>query len=184
MAGASSQVREAIAAARAAVSEDATPSLDELQAASARVQAALGALARERDASVARGPERRRELWRLLLELHQLEREFAERRYVRRVDALERVQEAVRGLGEIGSAAGILERSAHELGEGSDFDRVVVSSIRDGALHVESSWSHAGKAVPQLEPLRLDYPLVEAELVTRPGSELVSLEQADRKSVV
>jgi LuxR family transcriptional regulator, regulator of acetate metabolism len=178
MAGASSQVREAIEVARTAVSEDAPPSLDELQAASARVQAALGALAEGLDASVAGGPERRRELWRLLLELHQLEREFAERRYVRRVDALERVQEAVRGLGEIGSAGGILERSAHELGECSDFDRVVVSSIREGALHVESTWANSGRPVPQLEPLRLDYPLVEAELVGRPGSELVSLEQA------
>src|SRR6185437_6860007 len=100
---------------------------------------------------------------------------------VRRVDALERVQEGVRGLGEIGSAAGILDRSADGLGESSDFDRVVVSSIRDGALHVESTWCRddRGRAEAELaalrsSPVRLDYPLVEAELAGRQGLEVVN----------
>src|SRR5690242_14786744 len=101
------------------------------QQASEAMEAAR-ALAEELDSQAARGPSAQRDLWRLLGDLHQLERELTERRYVRRVDALERVQEGVRGLGEIGSAAGILDRSADGLGESSDFDRVVVSSIRDG----------------------------------------------------
>src|SRR3954447_5531204 len=122
-------VSEAIEAAREAVAEGGSPTLDELQAAGSRVQAALGSLAGELDTSAARGPARRRDLWRLLVELQQLEREFAERRWVRRVDAFERVQEGVRRLGDIGSAAGILDRAADGLGESSDFDRVVVSSI-------------------------------------------------------
>jgi DNA-binding CsgD family transcriptional regulator len=180
---ASLQVSEAIDAARAAVSAsgpNGSPSLDELQAASGRVQSALGALAEQLDARAARGPAGTQDLWRLLVELHQLERELIERRYVRRVDALERVQEGVRGLGEVGSAAGILDRSAHSLGESSDFDRVVVSSIRDGALQVESAWCRDGDAEDLLvalraSPMPLDYPLVEAELAGTQGSAIVSL---------
>ena len=175
MAAASRHVSEAIAAAHAAVS------LDEVQAAGGRVQSALGGLAEELDARAARGPARRRDLWRLLLELHQLERELVERRYVRRVDALERVQEGVRGLGEIGSPAGILDRSADGLGESSDFDRVVVSSVRAGALHVQSTWCRGDPARAEAElrvlrahPVGLDYPLVEAELAGRQGVAIVS----------
>jgi DNA-binding CsgD family transcriptional regulator len=182
MAAASRHVSEAITAAHAAVS------LDELQAASGRVQSALGGLAEELDARASRGPARRRDLWRLLVELHQLERELVERRYVRRVDALERVQEGVRGLGEIGSPASILDRSADGLGESSDFDRVVVSSIRDGALHVESTWCRGDRARAESElgvlrahPVRLDYPLVEAELAGRQGVAVVSAKERSDK---
>jgi DNA-binding CsgD family transcriptional regulator len=182
MADASQQVSEATRAASAAVS------LDELQAASGRVQSALGALGEELDALAARGPAQRRELWRLLVELHQLERELTERRYVRRVDALERVQEGVRGLGEIGSAAGILDRSADGLGESSDFDRVIVSSIRDGSLHVESAWcrddrvrAEADLAALRSSPVRLDYPLVEEELAGRQGVEVVAAKERSDK---
>jgi DNA-binding CsgD family transcriptional regulator len=184
----STQVSEAIEAARAAASDseqDESPSLDELQSASGRVGSALGALAEQLEARAARGPAGQADLWRLLVELHQLERELIERRYVRRVDALERVQEAVRGLGEIGSAAGILERSADALGEASDFDQVVVSSLRDGVLHVESAWvrddrgaAEAALTALRTAPMRLDYPLVEAELASRQGSADVSLPAA------
>jgi len=166
----------------------AAVSLDELQAASGRVQTALGALAEALDTRAARGPAAQRDLWRLLTELHQLERELTERRYVRRVDALERVQEGVRGLGEVGSAAGILDRSADGLGESSDFDRVVVSSIREGSLHVESGWvrddrdrAQAELATLRSSPVRLDYPLVEAELAGRQGVEVVSARERSDK---
>src|SRR5205807_10120110 len=74
-----SQVSEAIEAARAAVSgsgQGESPSLDELQAASGRVQSALGALAEQLDSRAARGPAATRDLWRLLVELHQVEREL------------------------------------------------------------------------------------------------------------
>jgi DNA-binding CsgD family transcriptional regulator len=185
---ASPQVSEAIEAARAVVSgngQDEYPSLDELQSANGTVQSALGALAEQLDATAAGGRAGTRDLWRLLVELHQLERELIERRYVRRVDALERVQDGVRGLGEVGSPAGILDRSADGLGENSDFDRVVVSSIRDGVLHVESAWcrderggAEALLGALRAEPMRLDYPLVEAELAGKQGSAVVSLPAA------
>jgi LuxR family transcriptional regulator, regulator of acetate metabolism len=186
-----SQVSEAIEAARAAVSgsgQGESPSLDELQAASGRVQSALGALAEQLDSRAARGPAATRDLWRLLVELHQVERELVERRCVRRMDALERVQEGVRGLGEVGTAAGILDRSADGLGESSDFDRVLVSSIRDGSLHVESIWCRDDRAGAEAElaalrahPVRLDYPLVEAELAGRQGVEVVSAKERSDK---
>jgi DNA-binding CsgD family transcriptional regulator len=171
MADTSGQVSEAIEAARAAVE------VDELQAAGARVQSALGVLAEELDARAgSSGP-----LWRLLVELFQLERELVERRLLRRMDALERVQEAVRGLGEIGSAAGILDRSADGLGEASDFDRVVVSNVREGSLFAVSMWirDDRERAVAELaslreSPMKLDYPLVEAELAGRQGVEVVA----------
>jgi DNA-binding CsgD family transcriptional regulator len=170
---------EAIQAARAAMDSEA---LDELLGASGRVQSALGALAGELDARVAAGPPEQRELWRLLTELHQIERELIERRYVRRVDALERVEEGVRRLGEIGSAAGILERAADELGASSDFDRVVVSRIGDGALEAQSVWSadDAEALLGRLRahPMPLVYPLVEAELVQRRVAAIVSVEEA------
>ena len=54
---------------------------------------------------------------RALIELLALDREMIELEYVRRSDALERVRDAVRRLGEIGSPQGILERAAEELGE-------------------------------------------------------------------
>ena len=60
---------------------------------------------------------------RVLVELLQLEREIVELEYVRRTDALERVHEAVRRLGEVGSARGILDRAAEELGASSEFER-------------------------------------------------------------
>ena len=61
---------------------------------------------------------------RVLVELLALEREIVEVEYVRRADALERVGDAVRRLGEIGSPQGILDRAAEELGTSSQFDRV------------------------------------------------------------
>jgi DNA-binding CsgD family transcriptional regulator len=183
------QVSTAIEAARRAVSEsgrEGPPDLGELQSTSGLVQSALGALAEQLDDGAARGSRRVQELWRLLVELHQLERELIERRWVRRLDALDRVQEGVRGLGEIGSAAGILDRSADALGDSSDFDRVVVSSIRDGALHVESVWcrddrdaADAALTALRAAPMRLDYPLVEAELAARQGVAEVALPEAE-----
>ncbi|HEX6460155.1 MAG TPA: LuxR C-terminal-related transcriptional regulator [Thermoleophilaceae bacterium] len=158
------QVSEAISAARAAVGTD------ELQAAGARVQSALGVVAEELDARAGSQGS----LWRLLVELHQLERELVERQLLRRLDALERVQEAVRGLGEIGSATGILDRAAEGLGDASEFDRVVVSSLGDGAFAAMSAWVREGDS-PNLPPVRLAYPLVEEELARRQGVELVSV---------
>ena len=83
---------------------------------------------------------------RALVDLLALERELLELEYVRRADALERVSEAVRRLGEQGTTEGLLTRAAAELVAGSAFDRVLVSEVVDGkytgraerALHAEA----------------------------------------------
>ena len=53
---------------------------------------------------------------RVLVELLALEREIAELEYVRRADALERVDEAVRRLGEHRTTEGILARGGPRAG--------------------------------------------------------------------
>ena len=117
---------------------------------------------------------------RVLVELLALEREIVEADYVRRSDALERVADAVRRLGEIGSPQGILDRAADELGTSSAFDRVVVGEVFGDSLHVRAIWSEddvAGAAAaleaPRESPSRLEYPLVEDEVARRHRTEVV-----------
>ena len=115
-----------------------------------------------------------------LVELLALEREIVEADYVRRSDALERVADAIRRLGEIGSPQGILDRAAEELGTSSAFDRVVIHGVRGNALHVRSIWSSEGPAgaAAALEelrasPIRLEYPLVEDEVARGQRTQIV-----------
>jgi LuxR family transcriptional regulator, regulator of acetate metabolism len=118
---------------------------------------------------------------RVLVELLALEREIVEADYVRRSDALERVGDSVRRLGEIGSPQGILDRAAEELGTSSEFDRVVVSEVSEESLVVRSVWSDAdpGGAEAALDglrgtPIRLEYPLVEDEVARGQRTEIVA----------
>jgi DNA-binding CsgD family transcriptional regulator len=117
---------------------------------------------------------------RVLVELLALEREIVEAGYVRRSDALERVADAVRRLGEIGSPQGILDRAAEELGTSSAFDRVMVGEVRGDRLEVRSLCSDADPdgAAAALErlrrtPIRLEYPLVEDEVARGHRTEIV-----------
>jgi DNA-binding CsgD family transcriptional regulator len=117
---------------------------------------------------------------RTLLELLALEREIVEADYVRRSDARERVADAVRRLGEVGSPQGILERAAVELGTSSEFGRVLIGEVRDDGLYARALWSAGDSdgAVAALEALRespvpLEYPTIEDEVVRRPRTEIV-----------
>ncbi|HEY3728400.1 MAG TPA: LuxR C-terminal-related transcriptional regulator [Solirubrobacteraceae bacterium] len=119
---------------------------------------------------------------RVLVELLALERELAELEYVRRADALERVGESVRRLGELGSAEGILGKAAAELGGGAQFDRVLISEVLDGTLRPLAVWDGADQAgadelLAQLQaaPIRLEYPLIEAEIVRHRRAEIVTV---------
>ena len=85
-------------------------------------------------------------LRRLLAELQQLEREIVELEYVRRSDALERVRDAVRRLGEVGSPEGILDRAAEELGSSSQFDRVLISEVDNQSLRPRTIWAREDPA--------------------------------------
>jgi LuxR family transcriptional regulator, regulator of acetate metabolism len=128
------------------------------------------------------------ELERAVTELLALERELIELDYVRRSDALERVREAVRRLGEVGSPQGILDRAADELGASSQFDRILISGLDGPRLEPRGLWSAAPHdADAELEPLRraairLDYPLVEHDVATRQTAELVDVERAGRRA--
>jgi DNA-binding CsgD family transcriptional regulator len=120
-----------------------------------------------------------------LAELRALEREIVELEYVRRSDALERVREAIRHLGEVGSPQGILDRAADELGLGSQFDRVLISEIAGGALRPRAIWTREDRAAAsttlaglQQTPVVLDYPLIEEEVARLQRVELVTVESA------
>jgi len=123
-----------------------------------------------------------RALERTLVALLQLEREIVELEYVRRSDALERVRDAVRRLGEVGSPQGILDRAAEELGTSSQFDRVLISEVLDRALQPRAIWCREDRqpresALMELRraPIALEYPLIEDEVARRQHVELVSV---------
>ncbi len=122
---------------------------------------------------------------RTLVELLALERELVEADYVRRSDARERVADAVRRLGEVGSPQGILERAAEELGTSSEFGRVLIGEVRSAGLHARSLWSDGDPdgAAATLEELRrapvpLEYPTIEDEVARRPRTEIVDARAA------
>lgn len=119
---------------------------------------------------------------RALVELLQLDRELCELDYVRRADALERAGDAVQVLGELGSTDGILGRAAAELGTRSQFDRVLISEVVGEALQPLSLWTGSDEALAsqlldrlQAAPIRLVYPLIEAEVVHRRSVEIVAV---------
>jgi DNA-binding CsgD family transcriptional regulator len=118
---------------------------------------------------------------RVLVELLALEREIVEAGYVRRSDALERVADAIRRLGEVGSPQGILERAAEELGTSSEFARVLIGEVRHDGLHARALWSRddpagAAAALKELRsgPVALEYPSIEDEVARRPRAEIVT----------
>jgi hypothetical protein len=126
-------------------------------------------------------------LAKLLTELHQVQRELIEQALLRRADGLERVDEAIRRLGEVGSAGGVIERAAEELGKSSDFDRVLISSVRDETLRPVAVWSpdeHAGEldGLTSLEP-PLGYPLIEAEVAERAGAAIVQVAESGPRAL-
>jgi DNA-binding CsgD family transcriptional regulator len=122
---------------------------------------------------------------RVLVDLLALERELLELEYVRRADALERVSEAVRRLGELGSTEGLLTRAAAELGAGSEFDRVLISEVAEGRLVPLAIWDGADQAAADAAlaelteaPISLEYPLLEYEVARRRGHEVVVVAEA------
>lgn len=128
---------------------------------------------------------RARSTERLLIELLDLERELLELRYVRRADALERAREAVRRVGDVVAAEGLLARAAAELGTSSEFRRVLLSEVDGGRLRPLALWTRddsAGAetllAVLREEPVRLEYPLVEYEVARDRAARLVDVSRA------
>jgi DNA-binding CsgD family transcriptional regulator len=126
---------------------------------------------------------------RALVDLLALERELLELEYVRRADALERVSEAVRRLGELGSTEGLLTRAAAELGAGSEFDRVTISDVVEGRLVPLTIWAsgnqaEADAALAELgeATIRLEYPLLEYEVARQHVPEVVVVADAGART--
>jgi DNA-binding CsgD family transcriptional regulator len=127
---------------------------------------------------------------RALVELQQLQRELIEQGYVRRADGLERAAEAVRRIGEVGSPAGMIARSAEELGSGSDFDLVLVSRVEPGLLRPLAVWASAGQPGGETElaelagpPIALGYPLVEDEVARRHDAVIVTAAESGPRAL-
>jgi DNA-binding CsgD family transcriptional regulator len=126
---------------------------------------------------------------RVLVELLALEREILELEYVRRTDALARVSDGVRRLGELSVAEGILSRAAAELGASSDFDRVLISEVVDGQMALLTIWFGADQAAAEAAlaelvqaPIRLRYPLLEYEVAKRGVAEVVTVATAGART--
>ena len=105
---------------------------------------------------------------------------------IARLGANERVRSALARLGELGPATEIVDRGALEACAAVDLDRVVLSRVADGALLAEAvHWrDDPGMAATTLAllregPVRLDYPLIESEMVRRRRPLLVEHPDAD-----
>jgi LuxR family transcriptional regulator, regulator of acetate metabolism len=117
-------------------------------------------------ADAGNGPALAHELAGLLA----LERELSELSYVRRADALERVADTVRRLGELAPGEELPVRAAAELGRGSEFGRVLISEVNGEQLTIVAAWERDGDgdelmARLRAEPVRLSYPVLEREVV-------------------
>jgi LuxR family transcriptional regulator, regulator of acetate metabolism len=107
-----------------------------------------------------------------------LERELAELAYVRRADALERVADTARQLGELPPGEELPARAAAELGRGSEFARVLISEVDGDRLTIVAAWERDGDGDELLarlraEPVELSYPLLEREVVRDRRARLV-----------
>jgi LuxR family transcriptional regulator, regulator of acetate metabolism len=90
------------------------------------------------------------------------------------------VRDTLDRLLELGPASELMERGPEEAARALDFDRVLLSRVEDGLLVPESLYvgGSSGAAAPDLEllrqsPVKLDYPLVEGEVLRRRRPQLV-----------
>jgi DNA-binding CsgD family transcriptional regulator len=118
--------------------------------------------------------------WAQATELHRLQLQLVRRRFERRFEALERVRDALVRLREITSPSVMIARAPEELCAASDFDRAVLSRIRDGRLIAESAYFAGDPAGAErtLEALRglaprLQHPMIETEVMRRRRATIV-----------
>jgi LuxR family transcriptional regulator, regulator of acetate metabolism len=109
-----------------------------------------------------------------LLDLHAAARELVEDLLARFVLGAERGRVAMRRLREIGPPSELLEVAPYEAAYTAELDRVVLSRVQDGhlfaeSLHVTGDPRGAQVLLARLQdsPVRLDYPLVEWEVMRK-----------------
>lgn len=127
---------------------------------------------------------------RCLVDLLSLQREVLELAYVRRSDALERVTETTRRLGDSAPSERILVRAVAELGAVTPFHRVMISEVADGQMAPLAIWPSdapgaAESVLAELQaagPITLAYPLVEHEVTRRGGAQRVVVARAGART--
>jgi DNA-binding CsgD family transcriptional regulator len=124
--------------------------------------------------------------WEAVAELHRLARRVLDDGLVARLRALERVQEAVGRLEELGPVSEIVERASAEAAAATGLERVLLSRIEAGALvaealHVDGDPGGATATLARLreEHVVLDYPLIEGEVLRRRRPLLVTDAEGD-----
>ena len=113
-------------------------------------------------------------------EEHEAALERLRGRFDARFDALARAQTAVAEFREMTSPGTMLARAPAVLCEGSTFERAILSLVRGGRMIAEASHflgdaDGARTMLEQLrgEPLRLEHPLIETELLRRRRATIV-----------
>ncbi len=107
-------------------------------------------------------------------ELHRLAGLLVEAGLLARLQTLERVAAAADRLGDAGPVSEIVDRGPGEACRALDLDRAVLSRIDDSRLVAEAVFCREGAgdaaqalAALRADPVRLGYPLVEAEMLRR-----------------
>jgi DNA-binding CsgD family transcriptional regulator len=115
-----------------------------------------------------------------LREEHDAALERLRQRFDSRFDALARAQAAVAELREMTSPGTMLTRAPAVLCDGSRFERAILSLVRGGrmiaeAAHFEGDPERMRAVLDQVraEPLRLEHPLIETELLRRRRATIV-----------
>ena len=111
---------------------------------------------------------------------HRAALERLRQRFDARVEALGRANRAVKALREITSPAAMLSRAPAALGQASKFERAILSLVRGGrmvaqAAHFSGDEAGARRVVAELvaDPIRLEHPLIETELMRRRRATIV-----------
>ena len=116
-----------------------------------------------------------------LIEEHDAARDRLRRRFDARFEALTRAAEAVRALRETTSPATMLQRAPEALCAASNLQRALVSLVSGGrmiaeAAHLPGPRTSAQRVVAELaqDPIRLEHPLIETELLRRRRATIVT----------